>query len=271
MADSAPKAASLIANEIEQLLKAGRVGVLVTIIDGSNDVGAKLLVDDTGRVTAGFEPDELQRAVVHYSSTFLTSRDENRSFQVSEIAPELSGHGGVRLLFERIQVEPRVIICGAGHVGAALAKLAAFTGFQVTLIDDRGQFLNRELFDDQRINLVTAEVWADAVRRAIGNGAGVSIAIVTRGHNEDEQCLRAVMDARVDYVGMIGSKRRTNIVLQRLRDAGVEEEKVLAVRAPIGVDIGAVTPEEVAVAILAEIIAERRGGKSGSMSAWRRS
>jgi xanthine dehydrogenase accessory factor len=73
-----------------------------------------------------------------------------------------------------------------------------------------------------------------------------------------------------DYVGLIGSKRRTNIVLDRLRLAGVEDEKLNSVRAPIGLDIGAVTPEEVAVAILAEIVAERRGGTGGSMSAWRR-
>jgi xanthine dehydrogenase accessory factor len=78
------------------------------------------------------------------------------------------------------------------------------------------------------------------------------------------------MQTNPDYIGMIGSKRRTNIVLQRLRDTGVDEEKLRRVRAPVGLDIGAVTPEEVAVAILAEIVAERRGGEGGSLSSWRR-
>ena len=82
--------------------------------------------------------------------------------------------------------------------------------------------------------------------------------------------MRAIISTDADYVGLIGSKRRTNIVLGRLRETGSSEEKLRKVRAPIGLDIGAVTPEEVALSILAEIIAERRGGKGGSLSTWRR-
>jgi xanthine dehydrogenase accessory factor len=108
------------------------------------------------------------------------------------------------------------------------------------------------------------------VREAIGNGRGVSVAIVTRGHNEDEQCLGAVITTDADYVGMIGSKRRTNIVLDRLRASGVEEERLARVHAPVGLDIGGITPEEVALAILAEIVANRRGGSGESLSKWRR-
>ena len=78
------------------------------------------------------------------------------------------------------------------------------------------------------------------------------------------------MRVDADYVGLIGSKRRTNIVLQRLREGGAEEERLAKVHAPVGLDIGAVTPEEVALAIMAEIVAVRRGGKGGSLSAWRR-
>jgi xanthine dehydrogenase accessory factor len=108
------------------------------------------------------------------------------------------------------------------------------------------------------------------VKAAVGNGRGVSVAIVTRGHSEDEQCLRAVIGIDVDYIGLIGSKRRTNIVLQRLSDGGVDAAKLQRVHAPVGLDIGAVTPEEVALAIMAEIVAVRRGGKGGPLSAWRR-
>ncbi|MBA3243099.1 MAG: XdhC family protein, partial [Acidobacteria bacterium] len=88
--------------------------------------------------------------------------------------------------------------------------------------------------------------------------------------NEDEECMKAVLAARPRYVGMIGSRRRTNIVLARLRDAGFDEEKLRRVRAPIGLDIGAVSPEEVALSVLAEIISERRGGTGLPLSAWRR-
>src|SRR6266542_3609093 len=111
---------------------------------------------------------------------------------------------------------------------------------------------------------MAAGSWSEAVQAAVGNGHGVCVAIVTRGHSEDEQCLRAVMTVDADYVGLIGSKRRTNIVLQRLRESGAKEEKLAKVHAPVGLDIGAVTQEEVALAIMAEIVAARRGGRGGS-------
>ena len=162
------------------------------------------------------------------------------------------------------------MICGAGHVGASLARLARTIGYSTTLIDDRADFVARERFQDEGIELVAAEDWTSAVRQAVGAGRGVAVAVVTRGHNEDEECLRAVVSARPDYVGLIGSRRRTNIVLERLRQTGADENLLREVRAPIGLDIGAVSPEEVALAILAEIIAERRGGTGAQLSAWRR-
>ena len=143
----------------------------------------------------------------------------------------------------------------------------------MTLIDDRAEFVSRELFaspSEQSINLVAADSWADALRDAVGNGRAVSVAIVTRGHKQDEDCLRAALSANPDYIGMIGSKRRTNIVLDKLRAEGFDEAQLKKVRAPIGLDIGAVSPEEVALAILAEVVAERRGGASAPLSAWRR-
>ena len=108
------------------------------------------------------------------------------------------------------------------------------------------------------------------MQAAIGSGRGVSVAIVTRGHKQDEECLRAAATSRPDYIGMIGSKRRTNIVLEKLAGEGFDQDALNKVRAPIGLDIGAVTPEEVALAILAEIVAMRRGGSGSPLSAWRR-
>jgi xanthine dehydrogenase accessory factor len=166
-----------------------------------------------------------------------------------------------------------LVIAGAGHVGAALARLAALVGYRVTLIDDRAEFLGRELFSSsvaQGIDLVVAGDWSGAVREAISVGRNVSVAIVTRGHKQDEDCLRAAIATNPFYIGMIGSKRRTNIVLEKLREEGADEEQLKKVRAPIGLDIGAVSPEEVALAILAEIVAERRGGSGLALSSWRR-
>ena len=172
------------------------------------------------------------------------------------------------ILLERIQAEPRLVICGAGHVELR-SKLASLMAYRTTLIDDRKEFVTQQIFP-KNIELVAAEDWSQALKAAVGNGRGVSVAIVTRGHSEDEQCLRAVIDLDVDYIGLIGSKRRTNIVLQRLSDDGADAARLQRVHAPVGLDIGAVTPEEVALAIMAEIVAVRRGGKGGPLSAWRR-
>jgi xanthine dehydrogenase accessory factor len=178
---------------------------------------------------------------------------------------------GARVMFERIEPEPRLVICGAGHVGAALARLAHLIGYKATLIDDRAAFVSRERFArEDDVELVAAEDWAEAVRAHVRSGRGVAVAVVTRGHNEDEECMRAVMEAGPDYVGLIGSKRRTNIVLERLREAGVDERLLREVRAPIGLDIGAVSPQEVALSVLAEIVMHRRGGTGKPLSAWRR-
>jgi xanthine dehydrogenase accessory factor len=191
-------------------------------------------------------------------------------FSVHELAPHYPSAREISLLFERLQPAPRLVVCGAGHVGASLARLAAFAGYHTTLIDDRAEFLKRERFPEKQIELLVADDLSVAVSKAVGNGRGVSVAVVTRGHNEDEQCMRVAVRANPDYIGLIGSKRRTSIVIDRLRAAGVAEEVLRKIHAPIGLDIGAVTPEEVALAILAEIIAERRNATGTSLSAWRR-
>jgi len=261
---------------ILETLRDGSISVVATLIESANSaasIGAKLLIRDSSAAnhTIGTLGDEqLDRAVVAYANSLLESNLETRVFQVKEFAPTLPDWSEARILLERIQREPRLVICGAGHVGASLARLASMMGYRATLIDDRAEFVNRKMFPEKNIELVAAENWSEAVRAAVGNGHGLSVAIVTRGHSEDEQCLRAVIATDVDYIGLIGSKRRTNIVLQRLRENAATEERLKKVHAPVGLDIGAVTPEEVALAIMAEIVAARRGGKGGSLSEWRR-
>lgn len=259
-----------ITQRLRKIFDEGSVAVLVTLVQAQKNVGAKLLIEESGESLGSFGDEVLDRTVKEYASRFLASRDGTRALGVSKMAADLDLWSDAQVLFERIEPEPHLVICGAGHVGAALARLAALAGYRATVIDDRPEFLSRTLFPDDTIELVTAINWFDSVRAAIGNGHGVSVAVVTRGHSEDEQCMRAVMTSEAGYVGLIGSKRRTNIVLERLRQAGAEEEKLRRVHAPVGLDIGAVTPEEVALAIMAEIVAHRRGGNGMSLSAWRR-
>jgi len=255
---------------ISQLLDRGSIGVVVTGMTGLKTIGAKLVVDEAGQTWGSLGNEELDLLVSRHAHDFLNSKTDTRTIAVTEFAPRFSTEQEILLLFERLQPPARLVVCGAGHVGAALARLSSFVGYQTTLIDDRAEFVNPSRFVNERIELVVAANWADAVRQAIGNGKGVAVAVVTRGHNEDEECMSAVIGTNPDYVGLIGSKRRTNIVIDKLRLGGASEEQLKNIRAPIGLDIGAVSPEEVALAIIAEMVAERRGGKGGSLSAWRR-
>ena len=257
---------SSIVNAIEQLLERGEVALIVTKVSGHGSIGAKLLVREGGNALGTLGDARLDSLITNNASRFLASRDETRMISASELDPNFPAARETNLLFERLQPAPRLVICGAGHVGASLARLAAFAGYHTTLIDDRADFLKRERFSEAQIDLVVANDWSEALLKAIGNGRGVSVAVVTRGHNEDEQCLRVVVRAYPDYVGLIGSKRRTSIVIDRLRESGVPEEQIRNIHAPIGLDIGAVTPEEVALAIMAEIVAERRGGTGTPLS-----
>src|SRR5262249_61090549 len=109
-------------------------------------------------------------------------------------------------LFERLEPAPCLVICGAGHVGAALARLGSLLGYRTTLIDDRSEFLRQDRFPGQNIELVLAENWGDSVRRSVGSGKGEALAVVTRGHNQDEECMRAIKDLEPDYIGLIDRK-----------------------------------------------------------------
>ena len=261
-----------ITQAIADLLDRGALAVVVTVVRGPG-TGAKLLIDERSLIFGSLGNAELDALAAKQSAEFLRSHSETRMYGANELlgefAPEFPGAAETLLMFERLQPAPRLVVCGAGHVGAALAKLGSFAGYQTTLIDDRAEFLERSRFSED-VKLVVANDWAEAVGNAIGNGRGVPVAVVTRGHNEDERCMNAVVLSNPDYTGLIGSKRRTSIVIERLREKGATDEQLKKIHAPIGLDIGAVSPEEVALAIIAEIVAERRGASGESLSAWRR-
>jgi xanthine dehydrogenase accessory factor len=256
---------------LARVVEAGDVAVLATLVEAGQGVGAKVLFEADGVRTGTTNDAALDDAIEERARAFLESRAEARTLRAEEFAPALEAWRGARVLFERVEPEPHLVVCGAGHVGGALARLAHAIGYRVTLVDDREEFVARARFPEEGIELVAARGWTETLKKVVGTGRGVYVAVVTRGHNEDEECMRAVLDARPDYVGMIGSRRRTNIVLDRLRESGADEELLKEVRAPVGLDLGAVSPEEVALAILAEVVAHRRGGTGAPLSAWRRS
>ncbi len=155
----------------------------------------------------------------------------------------------------RLEAEPRLVIAGAGHISRVLAKVMASLGFGVEVIDDRTSYANAERFP-LPIRTTVGDIAATLQSRPIDGNTYV--VIVTRGHKHDEKALRAVLDSPAKYVGMIGSRRKVKVIFDDLRHSGATEAQLSRVRAPIGLDIGAVTTDEIALSIAAELVSVRR-------------
>ncbi|MFY9226016.1 MAG: XdhC family protein [Blastocatellia bacterium] len=164
----------------------------------------------------------------------------------------------VRVLIEFLRAQPSLLICGAGHIARALTQLATILGFRVIVIDDRVEFAHRDYFPNPSVEL-KAESFEQAIK-SIDITSSMSAVIVTRGHKHDEDCLRLLLNLPVQYLGMIGSRRRITVVKEKLKEEGFALDQLAKLYAPIGLDIGAKTPEELALTILAEIVLVRNRG-----------
>jgi xanthine dehydrogenase accessory factor len=164
------------------------------------------------------------------------------------------------VLIERITTPPHLILCGAGHVSVYTAKIAKMVGFRVTVIDERKDFANAERFPDadEILNLP----FADALGTI--NDPNSYYVIVTRGHRDDNLCLCTILQKPYTYCGMIGSRSKIKVVFDDLLSKGYSEEKLNTVRSPIGLPIGANTPEEIAVCIVGEMIQVKNAENRGS-------
>lgn len=158
---------------------------------------------------------------------------------------------------------PTLLIIGGGHVGGCVARIGKYVGFQVAVLDDRPDFANREKFPDA--DQIICEDFIPALQR-FPIDETTYIVVVTRGHKHDEAAVRTVIDSDAAYVGMIGSRRRAGAVMKLIRDSGVSDEALARVRTPIGLDIGAETPEEIAVSIVGELLTVRLGGSGRPLS-----
>ncbi|HET9385651.1 MAG TPA: XdhC family protein [Gemmatimonadales bacterium] len=161
-----------------------------------------------------------------------------------------------RFVEERLLPAPRVFIFGAGHVGAAIARAATAAGFRVVVIDDRAEYADATRFP-AGVDVLAADVDAALTRYELLGGDAVVIA--TRGHRNDAVILERVATSPAGYVGLLGSRRKKAVVTKALKSAGVPARSLQRVRVPVGLAIGAVTPEEIAVSVVAELIAWRRG------------
>lgn len=251
--------------KLEELVDADRpaAAVVVTAAGGEQPglVGARFVVTENGVEAGSDAPAWLLQAALHHGKEALWA---NRGGWVRH-QPAVGADDEVQVEFfvDLAVPAPQLIIFGGGHISQSLAAMGSMIGFQVTVLDDRPLFANRERFPTAR--QVLCKPFEEAVLEVPITRASY-VVIVTRGHRSDETCLRGVLHSPAGYIGMIGSRRRVGGVMSRLVEDGEPAHLVRRVHSPIGLDIGAQTPEEIAVSILAEIINVRRGGKAADAS-----
>ena len=197
-----------------------------------------------------------EKAVITGGNITWTSDEEGFFSEHAEEVISVAGSGmsdidGARIYSELLGKDKKLVICGAGHVSMQIISMAKMLGFHVTVIDDRLQFANNAIA--QGADEVIFKGFEDALSEIPGDDDTYFV-IVTRGHRYDKECLRSISRKPHAYIGMMGSRRRVLIVKQDLEAEGVSGEVLDTVYTPVGLNIGAETPEEIAVSIMAEII-----------------
>jgi xanthine dehydrogenase accessory factor len=259
-----------IAGEITAALAGGPPVLVATVIAAPDvavvAVGAKMMVRADGEAVGALDGGALDEAVRREAPEAFR-RHGVETVQLSAEGARLTrggsrGKPGYQVMLEVHERPATLLIIGGGHIGKALGVIGRLCGFSVEVIDDRPEYANAERFPEAdritrgRFDEVLADYPVDA---------NSYVVCVTRGHKHDEMSLRAVAGSPAAYVGMIGSKRRVAAVLKHLVEEGADPEAIARVHTPIGLDIGAETPEEIAVAIMGEIIMARRGGTGAPM------
>lgn len=254
---------------LAEALQAGEAVALATVVQAEGSAprgpGAQMLIWGRERTLGSVGGGMLEARVVDDALQALASGRSglhDYSLRAGE-AGSLGVCGGRALVFIHVlRPRPRLIVAGAGHVAQPLAQLAAQAGYSVLVVDDRPELAVGGRFPDAETQVVDftqlrAEVRLDAL---------TSVVVVTRSHEHDETVLRQLLDQPLAYLGVMGSRAKVRRMFQRLRAEGCTTAQLERVRAPIGLDIGAETPAELAVSIVAELIQAARGGSGLPLS-----
>ncbi|HWQ41771.1 MAG TPA: XdhC/CoxI family protein, partial [Desulfosporosinus sp.] len=224
-----------------------KAAVITTINDGESggDSSPKKIILTAEQLSTSQTIHYLDETIVH-KAQFALETGNLQYFQASN---------GANILIEPYFPESRLIVLGGGHIAKPLVEFGSKIGFSVTVVDDRPMFANKNRFPDAE--QVICESFNNCFTQLNLNEFSI-VVIVTRGHRHDLDCLKQVLNYKTAYTGMIGSKRRVNIIREQLLEEGYPAELLDKVHAPIGLDIGAITPEEIAISILAQVISFRR-------------
>ncbi len=254
--------------EILRLRKLGQKCAIATIVQVRGSIpsyeSAKLLVREDGSMI-GTIGGGCVEAEVWNAAREVIEKEQPRhlSFNLGQDAAYDNGlicGGQLDIFVEPVLPVPGAFIFGAGHISKSISKVATLAGFAANIIDNRENFANRERFPE------AAEIYAEEYEEVFGRlpvNETSYIIIVTRGHRDDMRVLRWAVTTNARYIAMIGSKRKVISVVKELRAEGIPLESFERVSAPMGLEIGAVAPEEIAVSVVAEMIAVRRNADSG--------
>ncbi len=253
--------------ELVRLRRKGRKCALATIVEVRGSIpshqSAKLLVRDDGSMIGTIGGGCVEAEVWNAAREAIESeKPRHLSFNLGQDAAYDNGlicGGQLEVYVEPVLPAPRAFIFGAGHISRGLAQIAALAGFDIVVVDDRETFANRERFPD------AGEIHAAAYEEVFPKleiNENAYIVIVTRGHRDDMRVLRWAVGTGARYIAMIGSRRKVVGVIRELEKEGISPASFERVFAPMGLEIGAVSPEEIAVSVVAEMIAMRRNASS---------
>ncbi|MCL2140876.1 MAG: XdhC/CoxI family protein [Dehalococcoidia bacterium] len=247
--------------ELARMNAEGLDAALCTVISASGSTpreeGAKMIVRTDGSIMGTIGGGAIEKAAIKEALEVIRKGGAQKLEYKLNTNGELGMicGGDTEVFIEAVLATPNLYIFGAGHIALPLSQMAVMVGFKVTVIDERPEFANEERFS--QANTMAIEIHEAYQRISIGKGD--YIVIVTHGHKGDGVALEGALKTTAKYIGMIGSQSKNKAVYERLTNKGFTESDFSRVYAPIGVRIHAQTPEEIAVAILAEIISVRRG------------
>jgi len=258
---------SEILKEALERISKGEAVALATIVEikGSTprEVGAKMLVGKDGLIAGTIGGGITEAKVIEEAKQALKEGKERLlNYHLTKEQAALDEGaicgGEMKVFIDILQPKEELLIFGAGHIAVYVSKLAKMLGFKVTVIDDRKEFANYDRFPE------ADEIIVEDIERALSHlkiTSSTYIIVVTRGHLKDKEVLGSVIRSNAFYIGMIGSRKKNATIFQQLIEEGISKEELDKVHAPIGININAQIPEEIAVSIVAEIIQVRRGKK----------